>query len=305
MNEEQPVPEAQENPGQEAAPQDAVEEGAGMEPAGQPVVETASEVQVEIREDAPSATPAEEPAQGGPDEGAVEAEPEGEDEAEEEADEAPSEAEEEAEEEADATPAEGEEEADEEAGETPPEGEEEAEPERQEGREWYVLHCYSGYENRVEKTLQRRIESMGMQDLIFQVVVPVEEEVELRNGKRRTVERRLFPGYILVDMILTEESWYAVRNTPNVTGFVGTGSKPTPLTQEQVDKILQRLESDTPRVKVSFRVGEKVRMTEGPFADFLGVVDESYPDKGRVRIMVSIFGRETPMEVDFLQIERV
>jgi transcriptional antiterminator NusG len=146
---------------------------------------------------------------------------------------------------------------------------------------------------------------MGMKDMIFQVVVPVEEEVELRDGKRRTVERRLFPGYILVDMILTEESWYVVRNTPNVTGFVGMGNRPTPLTQDQVDKILLRLESDTPRVKVSFRTGQKVRITEGPFADFLGVVDEIYPDKGRVRIMVSIFGRETPMEVDFLQVERV
>ncbi|MGQ9586507.1 MAG: transcription termination/antitermination protein NusG [Anaerolineae bacterium] len=178
-------------------------------------------------------------------------------------------------------------------------------PEPREGRAWYVIHCYSGYENRVKKTLERRIESMGMQDLIFQVVVPVEEEVELRDGKRRTVERRLFPGYILVDMVLTEESWYVVRNTPNVTGFVGMGNKPTPLAQDQVDKILQRLESEAPRVKVSFRVGQKVRITEGPFADFLGVVDEIYPDKGRVRIMVSIFGRETPMELDFLQIERV
>jgi len=175
----------------------------------------------------------------------------------------------------------------------------------QEGRAWYVVHCYSGYENRVKKTLERRIESMGMQDKIFRVVVPVEEEVELRDGKRRTVERRLFPGYILVDMILTEDSWYVVRNTPNVTGFVGMGNKPTPLSQEQVDKILQRLESEAPRVKVSYRVGQKVRIVEGPFADFIGVVDEIYPDKGRVRILVSIFGRETPMEVDFLQIERV
>ncbi|MGQ9459137.1 MAG: transcription termination/antitermination protein NusG [Anaerolineae bacterium] len=168
-----------------------------------------------------------------------------------------------------------------------------------------MVHCYSGYENRVKKTLERRIESMNMQDKIFRVVVPVEEEVELRDGRRRTVERRLFPGYILVDMILTEESWYVVRNTPNVTGFVGTGNKPTPLSQEQVDKILQRLESEAPRVKVSYRVGQKVRIVEGPFADFIGVVDEIYPDKGRVRILVSIFGRETPMEVDFLQIERV
>ncbi|MGQ9595664.1 MAG: transcription termination/antitermination protein NusG [Anaerolineae bacterium] len=168
-----------------------------------------------------------------------------------------------------------------------------------------MVHCYSGYENRVKKTLERRIESMNMQNKIFRVVVPVEEEVELRDGRRRTVERRLFPGYILVDMILTEESWYVVRNTPNVTGFVGTGNKPTPLSQEQVDKILQRLESEAPRVKVSYRVGQKVRIVEGPFADFIGVVDEIYPDKGRVRILVSIFGRETPMEVDFLQIERV
>ncbi len=181
---------------------------------------------------------------------------------------------------------------------------EDAELPRPDGTEWYVIHSYSGYENKVEKNLMHRIESMGMQDKIFQVVVPTEEEVELKDGHRRTIERRVFPGYILVEMVLDEDSWYVVRNTPGVTGFVGSGSKPTPLRPDEVDKILKRMEAEAPKIKVSFKIGEKIRIVEGPFEDFLGTVDEIDLDRGRVRVLVNFFGRETPIELDFLQVER-
>ena len=169
---------------------------------------------------------------------------------------------------------------------------------------WYVIHSYSGYENKVKKNLEQRIESMGMKDYIFEVVVPTEDQLEIKDGQRRIVKRRIFPGYILVKMIMNEKSWYVVRNTPGVTGFVGIGNKPTPLSQEEVDKIMKRIHAEAPQVQVSFRPGEKVRIIEGPFADFIGVVDEIYPDKGKVRILVSFFGRETPVELDFLQVEK-
>jgi len=172
-------------------------------------------------------------------------------------------------------------------------------------RHWYVIHSYSGYENKVKKNLEQRIDTMGMQDKIFRVVVPTEEEVEIRDGQRRTSRRRVFPGYILVQMVMDDESWYVVRNTPGVTGFVGLGARPTPLSQEEVDKILKRMEQEQPKIKVSFRVGETVRIIEGPFADFMGAVDEIYPERGKVRVLVSFFGRETPVEMDFLQVERI
>jgi len=175
---------------------------------------------------------------------------------------------------------------------------------RPEGTEWYVIHSYSGYENKVRKNLMHRIESMDMQDKIFQVVVPTEEEVELRDGQRRIIERRVFPGYILVEMILDEDSWYVVRNTPGVTGFVGSGTAPTPLRPEEVDKILKRMDAEAPKVKISFKVGQKVRIVEGPFEDFMGTVDEIDLDRTRVRVLVNFFGRETPIELDFLQVER-
>jgi transcriptional antiterminator NusG len=171
-------------------------------------------------------------------------------------------------------------------------------------RAWYVVHSYSGYENKVKKNLEQRIESMGMQDQIFQVIVPTEEEVEIRDGHKRTTRRRVFPGYLLVEMILNDDSWYVVRNTPGVTGFVGTATKPSPLRQEEVDKILKRMESEAPRVRVTFREGQRVRIIEGPFADFIGTVDELDVDRGKVRVLVSFFGRETPVELDFLQVER-
>lgn len=170
--------------------------------------------------------------------------------------------------------------------------------------EWFVVHSYSGMENKVKKNIEHRAESMGMNDRITQVVVPTETEIEIRNGVRKEVERRVFPGYILVNMIMDEDSWYVVRNSPGVTGFVGMGNKPTPLSSDEVSKIMSRIESDEPRLKVNFELGEHVRITGGPFAEFSGTVEELYPDKGKARVLVSFFNRETPVEVDFLQLER-
>jgi transcriptional antiterminator NusG len=172
-------------------------------------------------------------------------------------------------------------------------------------RAWYVVHCYSGYENKVKHNLEQRIESMGMASQIFQVVVPTEEEIEVKEGKRRTVERRVFPGYILVQMLMNDDSWYVVRNTPGVTGFVGMGNKPTPLRTEEVSSIIKRMEAEAPKVKVTFKPGQKVRIVDGPFNDFMGTVDDINMDKAKVRVMVSFFGRETPVELDFLQVEKM
>jgi transcriptional antiterminator NusG len=172
-------------------------------------------------------------------------------------------------------------------------------------RNWYVIHCYSGYENKVRHNLEQRIESMGMKGKIFDVIVPTEEEIEVKDGKRRTVERRVFPGYILVQMIMSEDSWYVVRNTPGVTGFVGMGNTPTPLRPEEVAQILKRMEAEAPKVKVTFKPGQKVRIVDGPFNDFIGTVAEIDMDRAKVRVMVSFFGRETPVELDFLQVEKV
>jgi transcription termination/antitermination protein NusG len=171
--------------------------------------------------------------------------------------------------------------------------------------QWYVAHCYSGYENKVKKNLEHRIESMGMQKFIREVIVPTEEQIELRDGQRRVVERRVYPGYVLIHMVLNEESWYVVRNTPGVTGFVGIGNKPTPLRQDEVDKIMRRMEADEPAPQVKVKAGDKVRVVEGSFTDFLGTVEEVYADKGKARVLVSFFNRETPIEVDLLQIERL
>ena len=172
------------------------------------------------------------------------------------------------------------------------------------GREWYVVHCYSGMETRVKRNLEHRIESMAMGDRIFAVVVPTEEQIELKDGERRVVERRVFPGYILVQMVLDDDSWSVVRNTPGVTGFVGIGNRPTPLSSAEVDHIMSRIEAGQPRVQVNFKQGDKVRITEGAFADFHGTVEEIDLERGKVRILVSIFGRETPVDVDFLQVEK-
>jgi transcriptional antiterminator NusG len=173
-----------------------------------------------------------------------------------------------------------------------------------EGPAWYVIHCYSGYENKVRHNLEQRIETMGMKDKIFDVVIPTQEEIEVKDGKRRTVERHIFPGYVLVNLLLSEESWYVVRNTPGVTGFVGMGNNPTPLRPEEVAQIVKRMEAEAPTVKVSFKVGERVRIVDGPFNDFRGLVSEIDMERTKVRVMVSFFGRETPVELDFLQVEK-
>ncbi len=171
-------------------------------------------------------------------------------------------------------------------------------------RSWYVIHCYSGYENKVRHNLEQRIETMGMKDKIFDVVIPTQEEIEVKDGKRRVVERHVFPGYVLVNMILSEESWYVVRNTPGVTGFVGMGNTPTALRPEEVAQILKRMEAEAPHIKVSFKVGERVRIVDGPFNDFRGTVAEIDMERSKVRVMVNFFGRETPVELDFLQVEK-
>jgi len=171
-------------------------------------------------------------------------------------------------------------------------------------KQWYVIHCYSGYENKVMRSIQQRIDTMGMQDKIFDVIVPTEEEVEVKEGKRKTIERRVFPGYILVQMKMDEDSWYVVRNTPGVTGFVGMGNEPTPLRPEEVTAIIKRMEEPKPVVKFTFKPGQKVRIIDGPFNDFTGTVGDIDMEKGKVRVMVSFFGRETPVELDFLQVEK-
>lgn len=173
------------------------------------------------------------------------------------------------------------------------------------GRAWYVIHCYAGYENKVRHSIEQRIETMGMANEIFDVVVPTIEEIEIKDGKRRTIERRVFPGYILVQLILSEESWFVVRNTPGVTGFVGMGNEPTPLREEEVAKILNQMEESVPKVKFDFRIGEKVRIRSGPFADFFGNVNSIDADRAKVRLLVSFFGRETPVELDFTQVEKI
>ena len=165
--------------------------------------------------------------------------------------------------------------------ETPEDPEEEVDD-----RRWYVIHCYSGYEKKVKHNLEQRIESMNMQNMIFQVIVPTEEEIEVRDGKRRTVERRVFPGYVLVQMVMTDESWYVVRNTPSVTQIIDS-----PLRKEEMQSILKRMEAGAPKVKVTFKPGQKVRIIDGPFVDFIGSVDEVNMEKGKVRVLVSFFGR--------------
>ena len=172
-------------------------------------------------------------------------------------------------------------------------------------RRWYVIHTYSGYEDRVKKNLEHRVDSMDVKDRIFQVVVPTEEEVEIKEGQRRNVHRKVFPGYILVDMVLDDSSWFVVRNTPGVTGFVGSGTRPVPLEDHEVKTILKQMEAEAPRVKVGYTKGQSVRIIDGPFAEFIGTVDEVYLDKGKVKVLLSFFGRETPVELDFLQVEKL
>ena len=173
-------------------------------------------------------------------------------------------------------------------------------------RRWYVIHTYSGYENKVKSSLEHRAETMDLKDHIFQVVVPTEEEVEIKDNRKVSTIKKVFPGYVLVEMILTDKSWYVVRNTSGVTGFVGTDNKqPVPLTDTEVKAILKQMKSETPKMKLAFSPGQSVKIKEGPFADFLGVVDELNVEKQKMKVLVSFFGRETPVELDFSQVEKL
>jgi len=172
-------------------------------------------------------------------------------------------------------------------------------------KSWFVVHTYSGYEERVKKNLEQRIKYMDSGGEISQVIIPTEVEIEVKNGQRRNVDKKILPGYILVQMELSDQSWNIVRNTPGVTGFVGSGNKPTPLEEGEVNQILKQMEAEAPRVRVGFRKGQSVRVTSGPFIDFVGVVDEISLDKGKVKVLLSLFGRETPVELDFLQVEKL
>lgn len=171
-------------------------------------------------------------------------------------------------------------------------------------KHWYVLHTYSGYEDSVAFNLKQRIESMDMQDKIFNVIVPKEKKIKIRDGKRVTVEEKIFPGYVLVEMIVTDDSWYVVRNTPNVTGFVGSGTIPTPISEEEIKSLQKRMGVEEPKYKVDFIISDLVRIMDGPFKDYEGKVSEIDEQKGKVKVLVSIFGRETPVELDFLQVKK-
>jgi transcriptional antiterminator NusG len=170
--------------------------------------------------------------------------------------------------------------------------------------QWYVVHTYSGHEAKVKKNLESRIETMDMSEKIFEVIVPTEEEIEIHNGQRRTVNKKVYPGYVLVKMKMDDDSWYVVRNTPGVTSFVGMGTKPTPLRDDEVITIKQQMVAEAPRVKLTLAVGDSVRIVDGPFQDFEGKIDEVNQEKGRVKVLVSFFGRETAVELDFLQVDR-
>ncbi|MDQ1284340.1 MAG: transcription termination/antitermination protein NusG [Patescibacteria group bacterium] len=168
-----------------------------------------------------------------------------------------------------------------------------------------MLHTYSGYEDNVSRNLKQRIESMDMQDFIFDVMVPVEKKIKIKAGKRTVVEEKIYPGYVLVDMVVTDASWYVVRNTPNVTGFIGLGTTPTPVDPKEIETLKKRMGVAEPKYKIDVKPGEAVKITDGPFKDFDGKVDEVDEEKGRIKVLVSIFGRETPVELDFLQISKI
>lgn len=172
-------------------------------------------------------------------------------------------------------------------------------------RNWYVLHTYSGYEDAVAKNLKQRIESLGMEDKIFNVLVPKEKKIKIKNGKRKVVEEKIYPGYVLVEMMVTDDSWYVVRNTPNVTGFVGAGTTPVPVSATEIEGLKKRMGEEEPQFKIEVRPGDLVKITDGPFKDFDGKVSEIDPDRGKVKVLVNMFGRDTPVELDSLQIKKV
>lgn len=173
------------------------------------------------------------------------------------------------------------------------------------GRRWYAIHTYSGYEENVATNLRRRIETMDMEEKIFDVIVPKEKKIKIKNGQRKTVEEKIFPGYVLVEMIVTDDSWYVVRNTPNVTGFIGSGTTPTPVSDEEIEALQKRMGVEEPEYTIDFQEGDAVMITDGPFKDHEGKVSEIDQERGKVKVLVSIFGRETPVELDFLQVEEI
>jgi transcriptional antiterminator NusG len=172
-------------------------------------------------------------------------------------------------------------------------------------KDWYVIHTYSGYENKVKMNLEKRVESMNMEEKIFRVLVPMEDEIEFKNGKQKIIKRKVYPGYVIVEMEMTDDSWYVVRNTPGVTGFVGTGTKPIPLLDKEVEKILEQMGMDEVHTKIDFEINQSVQVIAGPFKDFVGVVREILADKGKLRVEVSMFGRETPVELEFAQVQKI
>jgi len=172
-------------------------------------------------------------------------------------------------------------------------------------KQWYAIHTYSGYEEKVAESIRQRADSLDMADKIYQVVVPKEKQIEIKNGKRKVVEKRIFQGYVLVQMKMSEDAWYIVRNTPNVTGFVGTGTEPTPVSQDEMDKIMKRMGREEPKFKIDFAIGEVVNIIDGPFKGFDGAVSEVDTQKGKLKVLVNMFGRETPVELDSLQVKRV
>jgi len=175
----------------------------------------------------------------------------------------------------------------------------------EEGRRWYVLHTYSGYEENVSRNLKQRIESMDMEDKIFDVLIPTETKIKIKNGKRRTIREKIFPGYVLVNMIVNDASWYVVRNTPNVTGFVGSGTTPTPVSEEEIRTLQQRMGVEEPEYKIDVKTGQAVKIVDGPFKNYEGKVSDIDEARGKVKVLINVFGRETPVELDFLQIKKI
>ena len=172
-------------------------------------------------------------------------------------------------------------------------------------KNWYVIHTYSGYEDAVAKNLKQRIESLGMEDKIFNVIVPKEKKIKIKNGKRKTVEEKIYPGYVLVEMVVTDDSWYVVRNTPNVTGFVGAGITPVPVSKKEIDNLMKRMGTEEPQYKIEVKAGDLVKITDGPFKDFDGKVSEVDEERGKIKVLINMFGRDTPVELDSLQIKKL
>ncbi len=173
------------------------------------------------------------------------------------------------------------------------------------GKRWYAIHTYSGYEENVKRNLEQRIESMGMEDKIFQVLIPTEKKIKIKNGKRKVVTEKIFPGYVMVEMIVTDDSWYVVRNTPNVTGFIGTGTIPTPVSDEEIRSLQKRMGVEEPQYKIDISIGAPVKITDGPFKGFEGKVNAIDEARGKVKVLINMFGRETPVELDFLQVKKI